>query len=390
MKLAWSDSRDAKPATAGAAGIDRISPQVFSSSLASRIDDIRSDVAKDAYKFSPLRIAVVPKTSGGSRIIAVPTVRDRFLQRVLLRHLEKDARFPVSSSISYGFTKSRRLQDAQRRALELRTELPWTLQADIVKFFDQIRREDVKSLLRKKVRSKVVVGLLQQAVNCELEETNAQLSSIAVANGIVKGRGLRQGMPISPMLSNLLLRDFDSQLESDGVAAIRYADDIAIFATSKNACRDQLKKVQDHLAKLGLSIPDLGPNSKTKILGPTDVLEFLGIEIRKVPNGYAFFPPDKKLNAIRDHMAALCDVGRCINERRNIGQLVRLLDAFVVGHVASMAVLENPDLFQEKIVQEKHRLLRDLLVQVVGKSAVDQLDKGRLALLGIQSFEQQS
>ena len=387
IKLAWSQSRDAKQSTAGAAGIDRMPSHVFSSTLAARIEDIRSDIARDSYKFSPLRIAIVPKPSGGNRIIAVPTVRDRLLQRAILRHLEKDTRFSATSDISYGFTKSRTLQDAQKRALELRKIYPWVLQADIVKFFDRIQRTDVKKLISRKVRSKVIAGLLTAATDCELEDTQYQLSAIASGNGIVRGRGLRQGMPISPMLSNLLLKDFDNELGKAGIVAVRYADDIAIFASAKNDCKDQLQKIQLLLSKLSLSIPDLGPESKTKILGPSDVLQFLGIEIRKVADGYAFFPPDKKIAVIKEHMAGLCLLPDCIQQKRNIGQLVRALDSFVMGHVASMAVLEDGGAFQNKLMQEKHRHLRGLLVEILGKEAVDNMSKEKMAVLGLDIFD---
>ncbi len=387
LKQVWSHSRDANPGKAAAPGIDQVAASTFSANLVGHITNIRFEVANGAYKFSPLRIAVVPKPSGGNRIIAVPTVKDRFLQRALLRHLENDPQFSAGSDVSYGFAKKRTLQDAQKRALELRQQYPWVLQADIVKFFDQIQRSDVKALVTKRVRSKSIAELLNGAVDCELDSSSGSLTAIASASGIVKGRGLRQGMPVSPMLSNLLLKGFDNELTKSGIAAIRYADDIAIFGYTKNECKDHLEKVLGLLASLGLSIPGLGPESKTKILGPTDVLQFLGIEIRKVAEGYAFFPPDKKIIAIKTEMADLCTQLSCTTERRNVGQLVRVLESFVMGHVASMAVLEDGGLFQEKLMQEKQRCLRNLMIEILGQPIVTKLSKNQTAILGLNPFE---
>lgn len=56
-----------------------------------RGSSIRRALQDGSYKFNRLRLAPVPKASGGYRIIAIPTVRDRLLQRVLLRGLEADS-----------------------------------------------------------------------------------------------------------------------------------------------------------------------------------------------------------------------------------------------------------------------------------------------------------
>ena len=175
-------------------------------------------------------------------------------------------------------------------------------------------------------------------------------------------------------------------------SAIRYADDIALFGDTKNECKDHLDKVLSLLSGLGLSIPGLGPESKTKILGPPEIVQFLGIEIRKIAQGYAFFPPDKKIKAIKEEMASLCTQLSCTVERRNIGQLVRVLESFVMGHAASMAVLEDEGAFQEKLMQEKlmqekQRCLRSLMVEILGEPTVANLSKNQTAILGLNPFE---
>jgi retron-type reverse transcriptase len=146
IRTVWNQCRDSTPSTAGAAGVDNLSASVFASRLAEHIAAMREDIRAGVYRFSKLRIAPIQKPTGGYRIIAIPTVRDRLLQRALLAHLENDRRFDASSPISFGFTRGRTLSLAQERALELRQTRPWVLQADIVKFFDRIRRRDVKAL----------------------------------------------------------------------------------------------------------------------------------------------------------------------------------------------------------------------------------------------------
>jgi hypothetical protein len=349
--------------------------------------EIRDEIRTGTFRFRKLRMAPVPKRFGGHRIISVPTVRDRLLQRALLRHLEGDPRFPVVSSICYGFAKGKTLADAQRRALELRLKSPWVLQADIVKFFDQIRRPDIKKLIKKAVRSKIVVELLCAAVDCELDEGGASNAQMALENGIEKGRGLRQGMPVSPLLSNLLLKAFDDAIGSQGIEAIRYADDIAVFASSRNECRDALAFIKDKLKELDLNIPDIQEGGKTTISDPTDAVDFLGIEIKRTGETYKLAAPNRKIEKIEADMAAIASVERCVAEKRNIGQVVRLLDSFIIGHSASMAVLNDSGQFLSRLEASKQRKLRSFMVEVIGNDAVKALDQGRLAILGLQLFK---
>jgi hypothetical protein len=186
------------------------------------------------------------------------------------------------------------LADAQRKALDLRQSNPWVLKCDIVRFFDRIPRDQLKVLIRRRVGWKVVAALLCQAVDCELRLRNSEDHELVVQNGVKTGVGLRQGMPVSPMLSNLLLKDFDQHLERLGIVAVRYADDIAVFAQSREACEGALDVVQRALARLQLQVPGLLDDGKTSILGPSEVAEFLGVEIRRKGETYKLCAPTKK------------------------------------------------------------------------------------------------
>jgi hypothetical protein len=190
IRTVWARSRDSNPSTAGAAGVDGTRAPMFASRLAEHIAGIRENVRASTYRFSKLRMAPVAKPSGGYRIIAVPTVRDRLLQRTLLSHLELAPRFNATSPISFGFAKGKSLSGAQRHAATLRKAHPWVLQADIVKFFDRIRRPDIKILIRRQAGWKVIADLLCAAVDCELEDGGGRGAEIAQSNGIRKGLGL--------------------------------------------------------------------------------------------------------------------------------------------------------------------------------------------------------
>ncbi|MFN3523963.1 MAG: reverse transcriptase domain-containing protein [Phenylobacterium sp.] len=386
MREAWRNSRDAS-GNPGAPGVDGVRAPHFASDLADNIERIRQEIRADSYSFNRLRLARVLKDSGGYRILAIPTVRDRLVQRAILRHLEADSRFQPSSEISYGFAKQRTLADAQRAALRLRQSRPWVLKCDIVRFFDRIPRSQLKQLIRRKVGWRVVAGLLCRAVDSELQLRTSEDVELVTQNGVLAGVGLRQGMPVSPILSNLLLKRFDERLEKFGIVAVRYADDIAVFADGRGACEAALKAIHEGLAELDLEVPDLLDGSKTSILGPSEVAEFLGVEIRRKGHTYKLCAPARKIEKIEAAMAAMVQIPKCVEEKRNIGQVVRALESFTIGHVASMAVLEDGGAFMARLEAAKRHQLRALLVNLLGEKVVASLGPDRLAILGVEAFK---
>lgn len=381
----WRVSRDAHLRNPGAPGVDGMRATMFASELMLRITKMRDEIRSGSYKFSKLRLAPIPKVSGGHRIIAIPTVRDRLLQRAMLNHLERDRRFSAESEISFGFTRGKTLANAQLQALAYRQRHPWVLQADIVSFFDRICRVDMKGLVRRNVRSKTIAELLCKAVDCELEDGGGYSAEIVCKNGIKRGVGLRQGMPVSPMLSNLLLTGFDGALVKLGFSAVRYADDIVVFANTRSECRNALSAIREELAKLGLQIPELG-ESKTVISDPAKPVEFLGIEIKRFGEIYKLCAPMKKIERIETDIVAAASMERCISEKRDIARLVRTLDSFILGHTAAMMVLDDPSCFLARLEAAKQKALTALLTSVVGERAVAALDDDRRAILGLQKF----
>jgi hypothetical protein len=193
-------------------------------------------------------------------------------------------------------------------------------------------------------------------------------------------------MPVSPMLSNLLLQDLDLKVSENGISAIRYADDIAVFATSKNQCRDAFKLIKFELGKLGLDIPDPSEDSKTAICGPEEAIDFLGVEIRRAAKGYTLHAPTKKLAQIESKMAEISSISTCIKKQQNIGHVVRQLDAFTAGYRQAMDTLTDKESFLERLEAMKRKHIRNMLISMLGNKVVDEMNDDYLAILGVQSF----
>ena len=127
-------------------------------------------------------------------------------------------------------------------------------------------------------------------------------------------------MPLSPVLSNLMLKEFDLAVHRAKLSAVRYADDIAVFCQSRSACEEALELIKHELKQLKLSVPDLG-GSKTVIYEPSEDAEFLGLEMRRDDSGYRLIAPTKKLSKIADKMRAIASVEECIKRRRTVAQV---------------------------------------------------------------------
>jgi hypothetical protein len=89
-------------------------------------------------------------------------------------------------------------------------------------------------------------------------------------------------MPLSPILANLVLSEFDGGMEKLGIKMVRYADDIATFFKTKEEAQEGHKAITEALARIKLSIPGISDTSTTQLLGPDDPIDFLGREIVRV------------------------------------------------------------------------------------------------------------
>jgi RNA-directed DNA polymerase len=98
-------------------------------------------------------------------------------------------------------------------------------------------------------------------------------------NGRVQNtiRGVPQGGPLSPILANILLDDFDKELEKRGLRFVRYADDFLIFVKSQRAGERVSQSIRRFLERrLKLTV-----NEKKSRIGPTNGTEFLGFVFKK-------------------------------------------------------------------------------------------------------------
>ncbi|WP_316178763.1 reverse transcriptase domain-containing protein [Bradyrhizobium sp. SZCCHNRI1009] len=276
---AWRDSRDAT-SNPGRPGVDGLTAEQFSHRLEDRLAALAADLRSGRYHPSKLRAIFIPKQhSDKDRLICIPVIRDRLVQRAIVDYLVTKDKLSIENEFSYGFVRGRGTAHAIARALELRQKYEWCLKTDIEAFFDRIPRREAKHRVSAALRGSSITPLVHSFVDCEIKATKYTRPKLK-KQGIVPGVGLRQGMPLSPLLANLVLKDFDASFRAAQIEMVRYADDLLLFFHSKALAEDGFDFVRSQLRNQGLTIPDLGgEGSKSQIVAPKQAVTFLGLEL---------------------------------------------------------------------------------------------------------------
>src|SRR5690554_7598767 len=89
LATVWREMyRAASPAGRKSAGNDGVTLDLFEKHSRAFIKEISLDLKSGEYTPQPLTPHFIPKPNGKDRVICVPTVRDRLLQRALIQILE--------------------------------------------------------------------------------------------------------------------------------------------------------------------------------------------------------------------------------------------------------------------------------------------------------------
>jgi RNA-directed DNA polymerase len=205
-------------ANKGAPGVDGVDVKSLRTYVSEHWADIRQQLLMGVYKPQPVRRVQIPKPGGGQRGLGIPTVLDRLIQQALLQVLTPIFD-PEFSPYSYGFRPGKSAHDAVLQAqAHIQAGYRWTVDMDLEKFFDRVNHDILMSRVARKVKDKRALKLIRVYLNAGVMD-----NGIAVRTE----EGTPQGGPLSPLLANILLDDFDRELAKRGHRFVRYADDCA-------------------------------------------------------------------------------------------------------------------------------------------------------------------
>jgi RNA-directed DNA polymerase len=210
----------------GAPGVDGMTVGSFKDWLKMHWPSVKAALLEGQYIPAAVRGVDIPKPSGGVRTLGIPTVLDRLIQQALLQVLQPLVE-PTFSSSSYGFRPGRSAHQAVRVARNyVQDGRRWVVDIDLEAFFDQVNHDILMSRVARHIDDERVLKLIRRYL-----EAGLMRDGVSTA----RDNGTPQGGPLSPLLSNILLTDWDRELEKRGHAFCRYADDCNIYVRSEAA-----------------------------------------------------------------------------------------------------------------------------------------------------------
>lgn len=230
----------------GSAGVDGMKVSDLKENFKSRKQAMKGAIRKGRYFPQAILGVEIPKSKGKTRLLGVPTVADRLLQQAVTQVLA--ARFEPHFNInSYGFRPHKNARQAVGKALEYIHEgYVNIVDIDLKNFFDEVDHSFLLNLIYQKVKCPATMRLIRKWLR----------APIKIKGKLVKRRkGVPQGSPLSPLLSNIILNELDKELSRQELRFVRYADDFSIYTKSREDAKTTMRAVSEFLkTKLKLTI----------------------------------------------------------------------------------------------------------------------------------------
>jgi RNA-directed DNA polymerase len=323
-------------ANRGAPGPDRQSIDEVRQNLDACLTELQLRLLEGTYRVGDVRRVWIPKAGGGQRGLGVPNVVDRIVQQAV--HQVLSPHYETSfHEWSHGFRPGRSCHTAIKDAkAHLEAGHGWVVDIDLEKFFDQVHHDRLISRLEQSIADRRVLALIRQMLRAKVVLPDG----VVVANE----KGTPQGGPLSPLLSNIVLDEFDRELGARGHRFVRYADDCNIYVRTERAGQRVMTSLKAFIEKrLKLKV-----NATKSRVAQSHECTFLGLKLHRLRSGEVrVLIADKALGKCETELKALTprnwgqSLDACI-QRINVF-LRGWLGYFAICHRKHAAALERID-----------------------------------------------
>lgn len=324
----------------GAAGVDEQSIEQFEEDLAGNLYKIWNRMSSGTYFPPPVRAVSIPKKSGGTRILGVPTVADRVAQMVVKQVIEPILE-PIFLADSYGYRPNKSALDAVGVTRKRCWKYDWILEFDIKGLFDNIDHELLLRAVRKHITCKWALLYIERWLKAPMVQEDGTT--------IERSRGTPQGGVVSPILANLFMHyTFDLWMARThpNLPWCRYADDGLVHCRTERDAEALKAELQTRLTECQL---EMHP-TKTKVVYckdrnrngnyPNVKFDFLGYSFRprRVQNSrdkslFCGFNPAVSLSAMKAMRKAIRDLNLRRQTQLSLQDIARQLNPLLRGWI---------------------------------------------------------
>ena len=300
-QMVWEAYKKVK-SNGGSAGVDHQSLSEFDKVRSKELYKIWNRLSSGSYLAPKVKRVTIPKGSGKTRPLGIPTVGDRVAQQVVKAYLEPRLENVFVDS-SYGYRPNKGAHSAIKEVQKNVLLYSWVIDLDIKEFFENVSHELLMKALRKQVPEKWVMMYIHRWLEAPVQ----------LEDGIIKeptGRGTPQGGVISPLLANLYLHYcLDKWLEKyyPNVKMVRYADDLIIHCGSYTQATQLLTTLTHRLTECGLTAH---PEKTRIVYCKKDKRNLKGHPAQFDFLGFSFQPLRKKLKAGGSFLQYDCKMSR--------------------------------------------------------------------------------